>query len=61
MEMTQPFLEITRLQNSLKHLEQTQDELREYNSAAPDPDFVQAIEENEVVMWVQLTVREWTR
>lgn len=47
-------LEIARLHNSLKHLRETQDMLREYQSSeAPgttDPEVQKALEENEVVM-----------
>ena len=42
-------IEIARLQNSLKHLKQTQDELRPYND---DAELVQALQENEAVMSV---------
>ncbi|KAI9063289.1 hypothetical protein FKP32DRAFT_1666693 [Trametes sanguinea] len=43
--------EITRLQNSLAHLQRTQEELQEALLATPeDPDFAQAYEENEVVV-----------
>ena len=42
-------IEIARLQNSLKHLKQTQDELRPYTD---DPELVQALQENEAVMSV---------
>jgi hypothetical protein len=44
--------EITRLQNSLKHLKSTQAELREALESPPDPDISQALEENNVVMSV---------
>jgi hypothetical protein len=46
--------EITRLQNSLEHLKRTQEELREHvaTSSSPDPDFIEAISENEEVMFV---------
>ena len=42
-------IEIARLQNSLKHLKQTQDELRSYTD---DPELAQALQENEAVMSV---------
>ncbi|KAI9001054.1 hypothetical protein BD414DRAFT_473469 [Trametes punicea] len=46
--------EITRLQNSLTHLQRTQDELRDALSTSPDDsDFTQAFEENEVVIGSQ--------
>ena len=41
--------EIARLQNSLKHLKETQDELRPYTD---DPELAQALRENEAVMSV---------
>ena len=44
-------IEIGRLQNSLRHLKRTQDELRAYNSD-DDPELVQALKENEAVMSV---------
>lgn len=44
--------EITRLQNSLAHLRSTQEQLREAHEESPDPDFEQAIQENEDVMCV---------
>ncbi|PIL37109.1 hypothetical protein GSI_00801 [Ganoderma sinense ZZ0214-1] len=43
--------EISRLQNSLAHLQKTQDELKEALSTAPgDADLTEAFEENEIVM-----------
>jgi len=47
--------EITRLQNSLQHLKRTQEELREHvaTSSPLDPDFVEAIAENEDVIGSQ--------
>ncbi len=43
--------EITRLQNSVAHLQRTQDELQDALSTSPgDTDLTQAFEENEVVM-----------
>jgi len=47
--------EITRLQNSLQHLKKTQEELREHvaTSSPPDPDFIEAIAENEDVIGSQ--------
>lgn len=42
-------IEIARLENSLKHLKQTQDELRSYTD---DPELTQALRENEAVMSV---------
>jgi len=42
-------IEIARLENSLKHLKQTQDELRPYTD---DPELTQALRENEAVMSV---------
>jgi ferredoxin-like protein FixX len=42
-------IEIARLQNSLKHLKQTQDELRPH---IDDAELVQALQENEAVMSV---------
>jgi len=39
--------EIARLENSLKHLKQTQDELRPYTD---DPELTQALRENEAVI-----------
>ncbi|KAJ3003911.1 hypothetical protein NUW54_g5063 [Trametes sanguinea] len=46
--------EITRLQNSLAHLQRTQEELQEALLATPeDPDFAQAYEENEIVVLSQ--------
>ena len=42
-------LEITRLQNSLRHLKRTQDELRAY----PDgPEIAEVLRENDAVMFV---------
>ncbi|KAI0254396.1 hypothetical protein BJV78DRAFT_1280393 [Lactifluus subvellereus] len=41
--------QIARLQNSLRHLKRTQDELRAYNSD-DDPELVQALKENEAVI-----------
>jgi len=41
--------EIARLQNSLKHLKETQDELRPLTD---DPELAQALRENEAVMSV---------
>ena len=44
-------LEISRLQNSIAHLQRTQDELKDALSTTPDdPDLTEAFEENEVVM-----------
>jgi len=45
--------EITRLQNSLQHLKRTQTELQEARSSTPDPDIVEAIKENELVIGSQ--------
>jgi hypothetical protein len=45
------YTEISRLQNSLVHLKETQKQLREYISDSPDPDISQAIEENVDVMY----------
>ncbi|KAL7282378.1 hypothetical protein ACG7TL_003849 [Trametes sanguinea] len=46
--------EITRLQNSVAHLQRTQQELQEALLATPeDPDFAQAYEENEAVVGSQ--------
>ncbi|EGO01886.1 hypothetical protein SERLA73DRAFT_166398 [Serpula lacrymans var. lacrymans S7.3] len=49
--------EIARLENSLLHLGQTQEELREYTKGPPpssqDPDILQAIEENEITIGSQ--------
>ena len=46
----QPYLlEITRLQNSLKHLKRTQDELRAYSDG---PELAQILRENDAVMFV---------
>ncbi|KIM90879.1 hypothetical protein PILCRDRAFT_811373 [Piloderma croceum F 1598] len=47
--------EITRLQNSLQHLKGTQEELRQHvaTSSSPDPDFIEAILENEEVIGSQ--------
>jgi hypothetical protein len=42
-------LEITRLQNSLKHLKRTQDELRAYSDG---PELAQILRENDAVMFV---------
>jgi len=42
-------IEIARLQNSLKHLKETQDELRPYTD---DPELARALRENEAVMSV---------
>ncbi|KAH9179868.1 hypothetical protein EDB89DRAFT_1923631 [Lactarius sanguifluus] len=39
--------EITRLQNSLRHLKRTQDELRAYSDG---PELAQVLRENEAVM-----------
>ena len=44
--------EIARLQNSLSHLKSTQEQLKEANAECPDPEFEQAIKENEDVMCV---------
>ena len=44
--------EIARLQNSLSHLKSTQEQLKEANDECPDPEFEQAIKENENVMCV---------
>ncbi len=47
------YAEISRLQNSLSHLQRTQEELKEALTTAPgDPDLTEALEENEVVMCV---------
>lgn len=47
------YAEISRLQNSLSHLQRTQGELKEALATAPgDPDLTEAFEENEVVMCV---------
>ncbi|KAL1946850.1 hypothetical protein VTO73DRAFT_14954 [Trametes versicolor] len=44
-------VEITRLQNSVAHLQRTQDELQDALSTSPgDTDLTEAFEENEVVM-----------
>lgn len=52
------FAEIARLQNSLQHLRQTQQGLREYlESELPgnaDPEISKALEENEAVMCVSM-------
>ena len=45
------YTEISRLQNSLVHLKETQKQLREYISHSPDTDISQAIEENVEVMY----------
>ena len=45
------YTEISRLQNSLVHLKETQKQLREYILDSPDPDISQAIEENVEVMY----------
>ncbi|TFK43445.1 hypothetical protein BDQ12DRAFT_718665 [Crucibulum laeve] len=49
--------EISRLQNSLKHLRETQDMLKDHimveAPADPDPEITKAIEENEVVIGSQ--------
>lgn len=45
--------EIGRLQNSLVHLKRTQDELQMAAKADPDPEFIKAIEENELVIGSQ--------
>ncbi|RDX55572.1 hypothetical protein OH76DRAFT_1371866 [Lentinus brumalis] len=46
--------EISRLQNSLSHLQRTQEELKEALTTAPgDPDLTEALEENEVVIGSQ--------
>ncbi|TFK91495.1 hypothetical protein K466DRAFT_467086, partial [Polyporus arcularius HHB13444] len=46
--------EISRLQNSLSHLQRTQEELKEALTTAPgDPDLTEAFEENEVVIGSQ--------
>ena len=42
-------LEITRLQNSLKHLKRTQDELRAYSDG---PELAEVLRENDAVMFV---------
>ena len=44
--------EIARLQNSLQHLQETQNQLRQHiqESDQPDPDFLEAIQENDTVM-----------
>ncbi|KAI0322511.1 hypothetical protein OF83DRAFT_1093694 [Amylostereum chailletii] len=46
--------EIARLQNSLQHLRKTQDEIRKFIEADrdPDPELVEAKQENETVMFV---------
>lgn len=44
--------EIARLQNSLQHLTSTQSILEEHVATDPDPDLIQALEENRVVMYV---------
>jgi hypothetical protein len=44
-----PFLEISRLQNSLQHLKRTQNELSPHSG---DPELAQALRENEAVMSV---------
>ena len=51
-------LEIVRLQNSLEHLRQTQEGLREYlaSESLEDPEIAKALEENELVMFVSLTL-----
>ncbi|THH14674.1 hypothetical protein EW146_g5688 [Bondarzewia mesenterica] len=48
-------VEIARLQNSLQHLERTQDELRQciQEAAVPDADFLDAIKENQDVIGSQ--------
>lgn len=47
-------VEITRLQNSLEHLDRTQLQLREFmiEAVEKDRELVVAYEENELVMWV---------
>ena len=45
-------VEIARLQNSLVHLKSTQEQLKEAYEEYPDPEFEQAIKENEDVMYV---------
>ncbi|KAI0081722.1 hypothetical protein K474DRAFT_1134288 [Panus rudis PR-1116 ss-1] len=45
--------EIARLQNSLQHLRETQEQLREAIKTDPDPEFTKAIEENEQVIGSQ--------
>ncbi|KAM5540466.1 hypothetical protein V8D89_005924 [Ganoderma adspersum] len=46
--------EISRLQNSLAHLQRTQDELKEALSTAPgDADLAEAFQENEIVIGSQ--------
>jgi len=42
--------EIARLQNSLQHLASTQSSLEQHLAADPDPDLIQALEENRVVI-----------
>ena len=49
--------EIARLQNSVKHLNETQEQLRDATQHTPDPEFIQALEENTIVMWVYNTKR----
>lgn len=44
--------EISRLQNSLQHLKETQDLLRSHLQSEADPDLQQALNENEEVMCV---------
>ncbi|KAF9534235.1 hypothetical protein CPB83DRAFT_843905 [Crepidotus variabilis] len=47
--------EISRLENSLKHLQETQDQLRRFSeeSETTDPDITKAYEENQVVIGSQ--------
>jgi hypothetical protein len=54
--------EIARLQNSLQHLRTTQETLRGYINSPqelpPDPEFTNALKENELVMSVIVRVRK---
>jgi hypothetical protein len=47
-------LEIERLENSLRHLKRTQDELRDYSDHDDDPELALALKENEAVMSVSV-------
>ncbi|KAF8315646.1 hypothetical protein DL93DRAFT_2135698 [Clavulina sp. PMI_390] len=46
--------EIARLQNSLQHLEETQTILKEHTATDPDPELIEALRDNNVVMCVRL-------
>lgn len=49
--------EIARLQNSLKLLRATQQELKEAIAESPDPEFTQALEENDQTMWAYTSLK----